>query len=321
MEKEKSKKNHGISFRAVIILAVVFFVLAAGVCIYPFVSNIVNEKNRSLLESEYLETVEMLDTEEEERLFAEAEAYNRNLVAIQYSHAEEQHGFSKEAIEESARNYYEILDIDGTGLIGYLDVPAIDLHLPIYHGTEADTLSTGLGHMIGSSFPVGGLSAHSIITGHSGLSGNKIFSELELLRARNPDTWEKGDVFYITVLSRKIAYEVMEINICLPEDASHIAVEKDKDLCTLITCYPYGVNTHRLCVKGSRIEMEEAEVIDEEQSGSEDRGTVSWKVQYIRGIAVAVMAISGLLLFGIIIRILWRYIVNQERIKWEKANE
>lgn len=156
----------------------------------------------------------------------------------------------------AAENYNSQLDIAGNGIIGYVIIPKIQVNLPIYHGTDAEVLDRGVGHLLGSSLPVGGKNTHTILSGHSGMASQKMFTDLEQL--------VPGDVFYLNVLGETMAYQVTEINTVLPYETDLLGIVPGEDLCTLVTCTPYGINTHRLLVRGSRIPYEEAAVMEEE---------------------------------------------------------
>ena len=152
--------------------------------------------------------------------------------------------------------YNNLLKIDDTGMMGYIDIPKLDVVLPVYHGTSEKVLQSGVGHLKNTSLPVGGESCHAVLSGHRGLANAKIFTDLNKM--------EVGDVFYIKVLHHTFAYQVDQILTVLPSDTDALQIEKGKDYVTLVTCTPYAVNTHRLLVRGTRIPYEEAQKIDEE---------------------------------------------------------
>ena len=177
-------------------------------------------------------------------------------------------------------------------MMGYVEIPKISVNLPIYHGTGSDSLDRGVGHLLGSSLPVGGESTHTVLTAHSGMANQKLFSDLDKLK--------KGDVFYLRVLDENLAYQVDDINTVLPHDSSLLEIAEGEDYCTLVTCTPFGVNTHRLLVRGTRIPYEEAEEIVEEQIQTEDLPTSTWVEQYVLGLfygsgAVIVMCVAYLI--------------------------
>ena len=169
------------------------------------------------------------------------------------------------------------------------------MELPIYHGTGTDSLERGIGHLLGSSLPVGGENTHAVLTGHSGMASQRMFSDLTLLEA--------GDFFYLEVLDETLAYEVTQIHTVLPHETQHLGVREGEDLCTLITCTPFGVNTHRLLVTGHRIPYEHAQEIQEEAEEKPQDTTVSdWEEQYLLGVAIGLLAVlPGALLMALCI--------------------
>ena len=287
-----------------ILLCVFAALLALAVTLYPLVSNYTAEKYRSLIETRYNKTLEKLDTSELDAARKAAQEYNEALLAS------EEEPYTKAALAKAAENYDDLLNVQGDGLMGYVDIPAIHVYLPIYHGTEENTLERGTGHLLGSSLPVGGKGCHTVITGHSGLAGQKIFSDLDQLQI--------GDVFYLHVLGETYAYMILEINTVLPEDSDHLTAAPARDSCTLLTCTPYGVNTHRLLVRGSRIEVPTAERIEaqHEETGTETAST--WTSEYLHGIAYGILGIAGLL---IVSRALRWYIRTMKQARAEMIQE
>lgn len=173
--------------------------------------------------------------------------------------------------------------------MGYVEIPTIGVDLPIYHGTGNDSLDRGTGHLLGSSLPVGGESTHTIITGHSGMASQKMFTDLEQL--------QEGDVFYLHVLDEVLAYQVVAIHTVLPHDTAYLGIVQGKDLCTLVTCTPTGVNTHRLLVRGARIPYEQAVEGQETVAIHEEIATTShWEEQYWFGIRLGVVAMVSIVL-------------------------
>ena len=161
--------------------------------------------------------------------------------------------------------------------MGYVEIPKIQVNLPIYHGTDAEVLDRGVGHLLGSSLPVGGENTHTILSGHSGMASQKMFTDLDQLAP--------GDVFYLNVLNETLAYQVTEINTVLPYETELLGIVPGEDLCTLVTCTPYGINTHRLLVCGSRIPYEEAAVMEEE-TASVEPATSTWEAKYLQGLLI-----------------------------------
>ncbi len=179
--------------------------------------------------------------------------------------------------------------------LSLLEIPAIQVTLPIFHGTSDATLEKGVGHLLGSSLPVGGESTHTVLTAHSGMASQKMFSDLNLLKS--------GDVFYLDVLGERLAYQVDQIKTVLPYDTTYLGITQGEDHCTLVTCTPFGVNTHRLLVRGTRIPYEEVE-IQVEETVPEVLPESTWEQEYIKGIYIAVGIV---ILVGLIALIVWLF--------------
>ena len=192
--------------------------------------------------------------------------------------------YSEESLLSAAKDYDDQLDIAGNGIMGNIIIPRIQVNLPIYHGTDAEVLDRGVGHLLGSSLPVGGENTHTILSGHSGMASQKMFTDLEQLT--------QGDVFYLNVLNETLAYQVTEINTVLPYETDLLGIVPGEDLCTLVTCTPYGINTHRLLVRGSRIPYEKAAVLEEENAVTEPAAS-TWEVKYLQGILWGIAAALG----------------------------
>ena len=214
-------------------------VLLAGVSLllYPTVSDYWNARHASKAVADYTQNVQALDQDAYDELLAAAEDYNRSLLT-------RENGFF--LTEEQQAQYESLLDISGTGIMGYIEIPNIKLSLPIYHGTEESVLQIAVGHLDWSALPVGGEGTHCVLSGHRGLPSAKLFTNLDQLR--------EGDTFTLRVLDEVLCYEVDQIRIVEPQDTAALLPEPGQDLCTLVTCTPYGVNTHRLLVRGHRIE-------------------------------------------------------------------
>lgn len=262
----KRKQNIGIA------TAVLVFLLALGLMLYPLISSCINAKYASEIQTTYEAVIE--DTDNSELLAAKEEAirYNESITPG----ATDTESYSQEALLAASQNYQELLNVAGDGIIGYVQIPKISVQLPVYHGTNNDSLERGIGHLLGSSLPIGGNSTHSILTAHSGMASQKMFSDLPQL--------EIGDIFYLKVLGETLAYQVDQINTVLPHDTTYLGIEQGEDLCTLVTCTPFGVNTHRLLVRGTRIPYEEAEVIVEATQEIVVEST--WEQHYLKGILI-----------------------------------
>lgn len=278
------------------------FLLALGVTLYPLISNWYNERHQSQIHTQYQEKVEQVDNSALEEARALAIEYNNAIhPGTQLSEA-----FSQESLKWAAEGYENQLNVAGNGIMGYVEIPLINVNLPIYHGTSSDTLSVGIGHLLGSSLPVGGDSTHSVLTAHSGMANQKLFSDLDKLKV--------GDVFYLRILGETLAYQVDEINTVLPHDTSHLGITEGEDHCTLVTCTPFGVNTHRLLVRGSRIPYEEAKEIVEDKIEHEAPPASTWEQQYLKGILMGVVIAVSV---GIPGYILYLYLKSKRRGKYE----
>ena len=227
-----------------IALIVVFFV-GVSVLLYPTVSDYWNSLHQSQAIATYADSVENMDEQDYEKLWDAAVRYNQKLF---------QSGHGLGLKDEEKEEYNELLDVSGTGIMSYIEIPKIKCSLPVYHGTDEGVLQIAVGHIEGSSLPVGGLNTHCVLSGHRGLPSAKLFSNLDKL--------EEGDIFMIRTLDQTLTYEVDQIRIVLPDEVDDLKVEEGKDLCTLVTCTPYGINTHRLLVRGHRVaNQEEAEAV------------------------------------------------------------
>ncbi len=221
------------------ILLVLVFLVGLSVVLYPTVSDWVNRRNASRALVSYDETVNALSDADYEACFAAADDYNRRLAATE-------NAFYK---PELVSGYEQTLDLSGTGIMGYITIQKIGVELPIYHGTGEGVLQVAAGHLQGSSLPVGGAGTHAVISAHRGLPSAKLFTNLDEL--------EVGDTFTVTVLDRVLTYEVDLISIVLPNETDLLQPAPGKDYLTLMTCTPYGINTHRLLVRGHRVETVE----------------------------------------------------------------
>ncbi|MBQ7059824.1 MAG: class C sortase [Firmicutes bacterium] len=218
-----------------------------GIMAYPSVSDYWNSLHQSRAIASYSASVDSMNEDAYNKIWEEAVAYNQAFASSP---------ISWEPSEAELEAYYQVLDVSGTGIMGYIEIPKIGCSLPIYHSTEESVLQIAIGHLVGSSLPVGGQTSHCALSGHRGLPSAKLFTDLDRLVV--------GDVFYLRVLNETLTYEVDAIHIVEPYDLSFLALEPGKDLCTLITCTPYGINTHRLLVRGHRI----ATVVEEEATVS-----------------------------------------------------
>lgn len=259
-----------------ILTGLVIAVLILGVLLvcYPLVSDFFYERAASTIIAKYDEAVRQASEGDIERELARARGYND---ALRESRVIPTRSFDRQRIEERSSSYESILNIAGDGVIGHVEVPKIGIDLPVYHGVSAEVLEEGIGHMPNTSFPIGEPGTHAVLTGHTGLIKARMFTDLPRLVV--------GDVFYVHVLNRVLAYKVDQINIVDPTDSSALGIVEDKEYVTLLTCYPYGVNSHRLLVRGEGISLEEAQKIDQE------RVPLSvWDSQYARALVICLLA-------------------------------
>ena len=217
-------------------VAIIAFLAGLGLLLYPTVSSAWNRRRSAKTVAAYTELAAAIDPAVYEKMLADAEDYNRLLP------------LEPEYVLTGTRlaQYQQLLDADGTGMMGYIDIPRIGVSLPIYHGTDEAVLQAAVGHLEWTSLPVGGSGTHCVLSGHRGLPNATLFTDLDQL--------EPGDTFTLHVLSRTLTYTVREILVVEPGDTQALNIVPGEDLCTLMTCTPYGINTHRLLVRGTRTE-------------------------------------------------------------------
>ncbi len=234
-QTQKAKKRGSGKVSTFILLLILLAGL--GLLLYPTVADWWNSYHQTRAVASYIEAVENIDSGEAEAMLAAADAFNERLA---------QTGVHFPMSEDMAAEYEALLDVNGDGIMGYVEIPSIKVYLPIYHGTGDAILQVATGHLEGTSLPVGGENTHCAISGHRGLPSARLFTDLDQLK--------EGDVFTVTVLTRKITYVVDQIRIVLPEEVEDLEITPGEDYCTLVTCTPYGVNSHRMLVRGTRIE-------------------------------------------------------------------
>ena len=221
------------------IFLILILVVGLSLMLYPSFSNWWNEAHQSRAIAAYSQEVSKLDENRYDELWQQAWEYNRSLVGRENAYL----------LDDSQKAEYErLLDVSGMGIMGYIEIPSLKVSLPIYHGTEESVLQVAVGHLEWTSLPVGGESTHCVLSGHRGLPSAKLFTDLDRLVV--------GDRFRLGVLDQVLTYEVDQILIVEPQDTEALLIEEGKDLCTLVTCTPYGINTHRLLVRGHRVETE-----------------------------------------------------------------
>lgn len=211
-------------------------VVGLGLIAYPSVADWWNSFHQTRAVAAYASKIADMSHEEYDKILNEAAEYNKQIAET---------GVRWQMSDEEIQEYNSILDITGTGIMAYIDIPKIHVQLPIYHGTDDTILQIAVGHITGSSLPVGGETSHCIVSGHRGLPSAKLFSDLDELVV--------GDLWTVNVLDQTLTYEVDQIRVVLPTDLNYLEMEDGKDYCTLVTCTPYGVNTHRLLVRGHRV--------------------------------------------------------------------
>lgn len=230
----KSRKN----YISTLILIIVFLV-GLSVMLYPTISNYLNSRTQSRAIANYDQILNKMDNSD----------YNALMSAAKYYNGQIRDTYAPLENYDVVNGYETVLDITGTGIMGYITIPKIKIELPIYHGTSSEVLNVAVGHVQGSSLPIGGSGTHSIISAHRGLPSAKLFSDLDQLNI--------GDTFTITVLNEILTYSVDKITVVNPDETDSLQLVPGKDYVTLVTCTPYGINTHRLLVRGTRIETAE----------------------------------------------------------------
>ena len=254
------------------ILLVLILLTGVSLLLYPTVSDYWNSFHQSQAIASYVEAVAEIDNTDYEKMWQEAVAYNEKL---------KDNSGRLMPTDEELEEYERLLNVSDTGIMGYIEIPKIKVSLPIYHGTDEAILQIAIGHIPGSSLPVGGKGTHCVVSGHRGLPSAKLFTDLDQL--------EEGDLFMMRILDETLTYEVDQVRIVEPEELSDLEIDEDKDLCTLVTCTPYGINSHRFLVRGHRVE-----------NLKEDTIRVTADAQQIDPVMVApAVAVPLILLLGI----------------------
>ena len=288
------------------IIPILIILFGFALLSYPFISNYMFEKSAGSTIKSYEKQAKTYDQKQKEQAFREAEEYNKDLIksAVQLTDP-----FKVKKSNGETLIYNNILNIDHSGVMGYLEIPSISVNLPIYHGTDAEILERGVGHLAASSIPVGGKSTHSVLTGHTGLSSAKLFTDLTEMK--------KEDLFFIHVLDRTLAYKVYQISVVRPEDTRKLQIVKGKDYVTLVTCTPYGVNDHRLLVRGVRTKY-----VKKQRSSIRPRNQNSqWMRTYKKAIAIGLMIVTALILLGKVFQKLHRKKTEHRQINRKKGRE
>ncbi len=262
------KKNKSGRRLLPVTVAVIALAVGLAVLLYPSVSEYVSSLNYRRTIEDYGRSVGKMDDAARLNDMDAARAWNDELSRVS--------GRIGSLSDEQKARYLKLLDPTGTGMMGYVEIGKLNIYLPIYHGTEEETLHGGIGHVEGSSLPIGGEGTHAILSGHTGLPSAKLFSNIDQL--------EKGDVFLIHVLGETLAYKVDSLKVMLPEQAEKQEIKAGEDICTLMTCTPYGVNTHRLLVRGIRTEL------PAKDSGGDKEAKIPVRVPALLKVAIAVLA-------------------------------
>ena len=241
--RKNSQKNKKKNRRSTLTTFLLFFILAAGVglLLYPSVSNYWNSFHQTKAIANYADEVANMENEEYDRIWQQAVAYNESLQGRQNQYL---------LSDEQRKEYESLLDVTGTGIMGYIEIESIGVSLPLYHGTGDAVLQIAIGHLDWTSLPVGGEGSHCVVSGHRGLPRAKLFTDLDKLTV--------GDLFVMRILDEVLTYEVDQILIVDPHVTEDLLIEDGKDYCTLVTCTPYGINSHRLLVRGHRVENVQA---------------------------------------------------------------
>lgn len=232
------------SEKILLIIAIIFIIVGTGIFLYPSISNYFAEKNHVEAIRNYDKMVIKIGEDSLKKEKEKAQTYNENLSGDPVHDP-----FVLGSGYALPENYKEVLNISGDGIMGYIQIPKISVDLPIYHGTSEEVLEKGVGHIQNTSVPIGGNSTHSVLTGHTGLPNAELFTRLDELVV--------GDIFYIHILNDILTYKVYEIKVVLPDNISELQITNGNDFVTLVTCTPYGVNSHRLLVKAKRVEYED----------------------------------------------------------------
>lgn len=281
--------NKEIKEKVIIFLFILMIVVGLGIILFPLISNQVNEIHYQEVIGTYDDTVTQRTEIENDQMLIKAREYNSSLSSTKIVDV------FQNPVQTNSSEYLSILNVDDNGMMGYISIPKIDVRIPIYHGTSSDILQKGVGHLEGSSLPVGGESTHTILSAHRGLPSSRLFTDLDQLK--------EGDIFYIYVLDEVLAYQVDQVLVTEPSETEALKIVDGKDYITLVTCTPYAVNTHRLLVRGERIEYNK----QVEEQTVEDRSLST------ADIILYVSLVIAILLIVITIIAIVRYKQNKNR--------
>ena len=257
-------------------IAVLTFFMGVLVLLYPFAAEQLNSMRQTQTVDGYISQVQTLTEEEKQRLWEEAETYNKKLKNNGVVMTEP---FDAETERMTKEEYLHCLNVEENGMMSYLDIPSIKVHLPVYHTTTCEVLAKAVGHIRGTSLPVGGEGTHCVLSAHTGVAGNRLFTDLTEVKI--------GDMFAITTFDKTLVYRVYQIETVLPDHTESLVIQEGKDLCTLVTCTPYGINTHRLLVHGVRVQNQEP--VEEEQKRIGRRTVLFWGI--LSGTALMIVVV------------------------------
>ena len=258
------------------ILLVLAMIAGTALIAYPTFADWWNSFHQSRAVASYVQTVQKIDTAEYDRIVRDAQEYNRRLSET---------GIIQRLLDDQKEEYDRQLKVEGTDIMGYIDIDKVKIHLPIYHGTDDAVLQVAIGHIEGTSLPVGGESTHCVVSGHRGLPSARLFTDIDKLA--------EGDTFTLTVLNHVATYEVDQILTVLPTELESLEITPGEDYCTLVTCTPYGVNTHRLLVRGHRIPNIEKTKEQTVITGTEETDQYAWVPQWVRRTPIFILAPAG----------------------------
>lgn len=265
--------------------------LGIGILVYPSLSEYLSERNSSRTTASYDDSVSQMEQDRLDEMLAQAQEYNRQLAQVSAGQAPQSDEDGNPITPES---YWDLLNVDSTGMMGYIEIPKLNTTIPIYHGSSEEVLQVGVGHLQNTSLPVGGESTHAALSGHRGLPTRSLFTDL--------DKMEIGDRFYIKILNETLCYTVDQILTVLPSEMEALAIEPGQDYVTLITCTPYGINSHRLLVRGVRTPYD-----PQEYETDKTENASFWQnlpIQYRHLLIGAVVIVGILLLRALVCRIL-----------------
>lgn len=271
-----------------VLLVLLLFGGALALTMYPFIANYLFENKTDSVVNSIEQSAQDIDDSEQKAAIEAAKKYNQTIAN---GHVQLKDPFDDEQLEQDAGEYNSLLNLTDDGVMGTIEIPSINVSLPIYHGTSDSVLEKGVGHLQGTSLPVGGESTHTVLTGHTGLSNAKLFTDLTEV--------EEGDIFFLNVMGEKLAYKVDQIKVVLPSELNSLKVVPGEDYCTLVTCTPYGVNSHRLLVRGVRTDYKEAVESPETFESREVKS--KWMDEYKKALLISIGCFCGglIILFAV----------------------